>query len=124
MLRSDDVVYQEAIDLRMRYQLADLMVDYFHVRDMPWEGEKAAIRRWQEADPEYHILFRRCMAESELHKRVELYGELATHTMAPVGPLWIEGATTFRLAPDSAMTTENLEAARTYWQKLVGAEGD
>jgi len=54
-LAAADPVYQEAIDLRMTYQLADLMMGHFHLRHLPWRGEKAAVRQWAECDPEYGI---------------------------------------------------------------------
>ena len=51
MSGSPDSVYQQAVDLRMLYQLSDLMVDYFGLRGLPWRGEKEAIRYWQSFDP-------------------------------------------------------------------------
>mgnify|MGYP001040812484 FL=1 len=43
---SSDPIYLEAFDLRLLYQLSDLMVDYFAVRGLPYQGEKTAIRYW------------------------------------------------------------------------------
>ena len=87
MMGSSDPVYLEAIDLRLLYQLSDLMVDYFAVRGLPYQGEKTAIRYWKAQDGAYYRLFRKCLEERDRGLRVELYGRLATATMEPVGTL-------------------------------------
>ena len=40
MSDSPDPVYEQAVDLRMLYQLSDLMVDYFNLRGLPWRAKK------------------------------------------------------------------------------------
>ena len=119
MIESDDPVYLSAIDLRMLYQLDDLMLDYFRVRRLAWSGEKDAIRYWQSHDADYFELFSRCLQETDRRPRVDLYEQLANATMAPAGALWESGATTFRLSPDSAMTEENIRAAKDFWESLL-----
>jgi len=119
MLTSDDPVYHSAVDLRLLYQLADLMVDYFIIRGMAWPGEKAAIRYWRQSDPKHLELFRRCLGENERDRRVAYYEELASATMAPVGPLWQAGTTHFRLSPDSEMTHDGLQSAKAFWESIV-----
>lgn len=124
MLTSDDPVYHAAVDLRLLYQLSDLMVDYFLVRGLPWPGEKEAIRYWRRADPEYLDLFTKCLHEKDRARRVGCYEELATKTMAPVGPLWQTGATRFRLSPDSEMTGEKQKSAEIWWESLLNPSGN
>ena len=119
MMSSDDPDYQTAIDFRLLYQLADLMVDYFLVRSLPWQGEKHAIRYWRLHDPEYFDLFIKCINEKNRVRKVDYYSELASTTMTPVGELWHLGETRFRLSPDSEMTRENIRAAEEFWQSLL-----
>lgn len=119
MLASDDPDYQTAIDFRLLYQLADLMVDYFLVRSLPWQGEKHAIRYWRLQDREYFDLFMKCINEKDRVRKVDYYFELASATMAPVGKLWQSGETRFRLSPDSEMTRENIRSAEKFWQSLL-----
>ena len=118
MLESPDPVYQQAIDLRMLYQLADLMVDYFWVRGMPWKGEKDAIRYWQANDLEYLELFTKCYREADRPERTRLYRQLVIVTMEPVGSSWDDGAM-FRLSRPADMTLENLQEARAFWKTLL-----
>lgn len=119
MLASGDPVQQTAIDMRLLYQLADLMVDYFQVRGLPWQGEKKAVSYWKSQDPDYLSLFVKCLDERDRARKVSLYDELAQVTMAPVGVLWTTGDTRFRLEPDSEATSQKRAAAEAFWQSLL-----
>ena len=119
MSRSPDSVYQQAVDLRMLYQLADLMVDYFNLRGLPWRGEKEAIRYWQSFDAGYLDLFMRCYWERRRPERVSLYAELVKATIEPVDFQWDTGGPNFVLSPPKDMTRENLERAQRFWQSLL-----
>ena len=120
MSRSPDSVYQQAVDLRMLYQLADLMVDYFNLRGLPWRGEKEAIRYWQSFDAGYLDLFMRCYWERRRPERVSLYAELVKATIEPVDFQWDTDGPNFVLSPPKDMTRENLERAQRFWQSLLG----
>ena len=119
MSNSPDSLYQQAVDLRMLYQLADLMVDYFNLRGMAWAGEKEAIRHWQSNDTDYLDLFMRCYWETDRKKRVRLYRELVQTTIEPTGFSWDGDGPMFRLSPPSLMTCENLREALDFWKRVV-----
>ena len=119
MSQSADSVYQQAVDLRMLYQLADLMVDYFTLRGMAWAGEKEAIRYWQQSDPAYLDLFMRCYWERDRDERVRLYGELVEVTIGPTGFSWRDGDPMLRISPSELMTRDNLRAAQSFWRSVL-----
>lgn len=119
MSTSDDPDYHLAVDMRLLYQMADLMVDYFLVRKLPWQGEKPAIRYWKSHDPGYLDLFIKCISEKNRDRKVDLYRRLASETMAPIGALWQAGETRLRLSPASEMTSENIEAAQKFWESIL-----
>ncbi len=119
MSQSTDSVYQQAVDLRMLYQLADLMVDYFTLRGMAWAGEKEAIRYWQLSVPEYLDLFMRCYWERDRDERVRLYGELVEATIEPTGFSWHDGDPMLRLSPSELMTRDNLRKAQSFWRSVL-----
>lgn len=119
MSGSPDPVYQQAVDLRMLYQLSDLMVDYFNLRGLPWRGEKEAIRYWQSCDPDYLDLFMRCYWERRRPERVRLYAELVNATIEPVGFHWDADGPNLVLSPPKDMTRENLERAQRFWRSLL-----
>ena len=119
MLTSDNPDYHLAVDMRLLYQMADLMVDYFLVRELPWQGEKHAVRYWKSHDPGYLDLFIKYINEKNRNRKVDLYHRLASETMAPVGTLWQAGETRLRLGPASEMTSENIEVAKRFWRSIL-----
>lgn len=119
MSQSTDPVYQQAVDLRMLYQLADLMVDYFNLRGMAWTGEKEAIRYWQLNDSGFLDLFMRCYWEEDREERIRLYGELVKATIEPAGFSWDVDAPMLRISPSSQMTRDNLCEAQRFWRSLL-----
>ena len=119
MSGSPDPVYEQAVDLRMLYQLSDLMVDYFNLRGLPWRGEKEAIRYWQSFDAGYLDLFMRCYWERDRTERVRLYAKLVNATIEPVDFQWDTGGPNFVLSPPKDMTRENLERAQRFWRSLL-----
>ena len=122
MSQSSDSVYQQAVDLRMLYQLADLMVDYFTLRRMAWAGEKEAIRHWQLSDPEYLDLFMRCYWERDGEERVRMYGDLVEATVEPTGFSWRDGNPMLRISPSELMTRDNLRVAQSFWRSLLTSQ--
>ena len=119
MLISDNPDYLMAVDVRLLYQMADLMVDYFLVRKLPWQGEKHAVRYWKSHDPGYVDLFMKCINESNRDRKVDLYHRLASETMAPIGEPWQASETRLRLGSASQMTSENVEAAVRFWRSML-----
>lgn len=90
---SDDPTSQTAVDMRLLYSVAEVNLHYFTVRRLPWRGEKPAIQHWMEHDPAYLDCLRRFFDEPNRRRKVELYEELASLAVAPVGPLWRYGQT-------------------------------
>jgi predicted nucleotidyltransferase len=119
MLTSDDPVYQQALDMRLLYSIAELFVGYFDLRRLLWEGEKAAIRYLAANDREYLDLFQRCLTETDRARKAQLYEQLAALTTAPVGGLWPDGATAINFKPEARLQPDMLEAALQFWESLV-----
>ena len=118
MLASDDPVYQQALDMRLLYGIAEVFTGYFDLRRLPWEGEKAAIRYLAANDRGYLDLFQRCLAETDRAQRVQLYEQLAALTTAPVGGLGPDGATAIQFKEGTELKPGTIEAALGFWQSL------
>lgn len=125
-LASDDPVYQEVVDFRLLYGLAEVMTAYFTVRGLSWRGEKAAILHWTAHDPTYLAMFRSCLAETDRARKVAEYETLARLTLAPVGELWSRGTamvgagTGWGAGPDAL--EGSIEDANAYWHALVAPD--
>lgn len=124
MAASDDPIYRLCVDYRLLYTLADLPPAYFQVRKLPGPGEKDRLRHLMAHDPAYLDLFRRCVDEPDRARKVDLYVELAGRTVAPVGPLWDDGATAVRLDPaaERDATRDDIAAALSWWRETIADE--
>lgn len=119
LLASPDPVHATTVDLRLLFSLSQLWVDYVRVRRLRWEGDKAAIHYLEAHDPAYLALFRRCLAEGDRRRKVQLYERLVELTMAPLGDPWTEGQTSVTFAADVDLSPSAMEAALAFWDGLL-----
>ena len=119
LLKSEDPVYVIAAELRCAlYGTADLLFNYFEIRQLVWEGEKAAVRYLMTEDPGYLEGLRRFAGEGDLARKLDLYEELAAMTVAPVGELWADGTTVLALN-GQGHAPEAVAEALELWDKLL-----
>jgi predicted nucleotidyltransferase len=111
---ADDRVYHEAFDLRMTYQLADAMIDYFRVRGLLWAGEKDAIRYWDRLDPEFKHAYFACLREPDRERRLVLYRDVLARLLEPAGGVWPPLATS--MTPRDGHSADE---ANAFWQRLL-----
>jgi hypothetical protein len=119
MLAADDPVYGYAIDIRLLYMVAECITGYFALRGLLWEGEKAAIRYFQNHESEYLTAFTRCIHANDRVQRFRLYEDLARRTLEPVGGVWGDGQTVFAFDGDADEPAACIETARCLWTELV-----
>lgn len=118
MLAAGDAVYDTAVDLRLLYCLSEVWSGYFQARDLPWRGEKEAIRLLMEIGQDFLEKFRKCLDEPLRQRKVERYAELAALALAPLGSLWQQDVTAIQFHA-SAWQTDQDVSALTFWEKLV-----
>lgn len=119
ILMSDDPVYLMTVDMRLLYSLAELWVNYFHFRRLPWRGEKESIRHLAAHDPAYLDILRRCLAETDRRRKVALYEWLAELTLAPLGGPWAGDVTAVQLQAGADTRPEAVEQALAFWDGLL-----
>lgn len=86
---SGDLLYQEALEIRLLYSAVEAIVGYFSMRHIYWEGEKKAIQYLKEHDPEYLAIFQKsfCRA-SNLLDRFTAYRDLVEKSFTTEYPKW------------------------------------
>jgi predicted nucleotidyltransferase len=119
LLTSTDPVYLMAVDLRLLPGIYDLWKAYFLVRQLPWQGDKEAIRYLMSHDPDYVALLQRCLAEADRERKVQLYENVAELTLAPLGALWNYDATAIEVHTEGEAQPELLQAAFVWWEQLI-----
>jgi hypothetical protein len=118
MIQSTDPVYLTAVDMMLATGLSGLGRAYFTVRNLPWEGEKAAVRYLQEHDPGFLAQLRDCFAEADRVRKLGLYEKLVEQAIAPAGDLWQPGMAAVTLR-DPDQNTKHLELALQFWEDLL-----
>ena len=119
VLLSPDPVYLLSVDFSLLRTLSDLFRAYFCVRAIPYPGEREALRYLEVHDQPYLVLFQQCLAESERERKVHLYEQLASLTLAPVGGLWREEVTSIALDFADEFHPETIREALSFWESLL-----
>ena len=119
LLTSTDPVYLMAGDLRLLTNISELLRTYFLIRQVPWQGEKEAIRYLMSHDPDYLEVLQHCLAETNRERKVDLYEKVAALTLAPLGALWSYDATAIELQTEGEAQPELLQAAFAWWEQLI-----
>jgi predicted nucleotidyltransferase len=121
LLTSTDPIYLMAVDLRLLSGVSDLWKAYFLIRQVPWQGDKEAIRYLMSHDPDYLALLQQCLAEASREGKVQLYAKVAELTLAPLGALWSYDATAIELRTEGDTQPEVLQAAFAWWEDVISS---
>jgi hypothetical protein len=119
---STDPIYLITADVLLASSASATVRAYFELRELPWQGDKAAMKHLAAQDPEFLDLLRRLLTAPERHQKVERYRALVTRALEPFGEIWRHGTTAVSLdAPvhDSLQVAEALDS----WEDLCAAEG-
>lgn len=74
--KSGDPIYHEALEMRLLYSVSELISGYFILRNIPWRGEKQAIKFLKQSAPDVYLLFQKCWRANNLVERFNVYVEL------------------------------------------------
>lgn len=89
LVQSPDPYYLSVADIRMAvYGHSDLWFNYFAIRRMEWDGDKAAWRYLCEHDPDYLGCYCDFVAATARAVKLDGYRRTAAHATAPLGGLW------------------------------------
>jgi predicted nucleotidyltransferase len=120
LMLSDDPVYRAAGELRIAmYGVMNVMLAYFQVRRLLWEGDKAAIRHLMAHDPAFFRLLQELLRSSDPRRSFRLYEQLCRRALAPIGDLW-QGEPTVLWNDSVAATPESVAGALVFWEELIG----
>jgi predicted nucleotidyltransferase len=117
--QSPEPRYQREVDVRLLYTVFFLVCDYFHLRGLPWQGSKAAMRWLAQHDPAYHALFLGFLDAGERARKLAIYAELVERTLAPYGPCWPTEATAIQFTAGSPVSAAAQERGLAWWEALI-----
>ena len=87
---SDDERYREALEFRLQYCTYDLLIAYFTLRELSWQGDKSAIIYLQKHDPEFLALFRQTIRQNQLDDKFHTYSSLVEKVLIGYGGIWAD----------------------------------
>lgn len=117
MARSNDPLHLSAVDMMLTACLSGTWRSYFAIRALPWNGEKAALRYWEEYDSPYLQAVTACLEGNNRRERLVAYRALVQDTLQPIGDSLRLGETAVVLShPDS--TAADVEAVLQEWNAL------
>ena len=110
LLAVDDPLYRTTVLIRMAlYGHMDLWLGYFGIRQLSFEGDKAAVRYLRAHDEAFLDAYLAFIAETDAERKYALYVRAAALVAAPLGGLWPPGHTVM-----------NVKEAAGTWQALLG----
>jgi hypothetical protein len=117
MIQSTDPTYLTAVDLMIVSYLGATCRAYFDFRQLPWEGEKAAIRYLRQHDPDYLQLLGDCLSAANREQKLALYGKLVTRALEPFGEIWKDDVTAACLGIP-VQGQAQVGGALDFWERL------
>ena len=87
---SGDQHYREALEFRLQYCTYDLLISYFTLRELPWQGDKSAIIYLEKHDPEFLALFRQTIRQNQLDDKFHTYSSLVEKVLIGYGGFWAD----------------------------------
>jgi predicted nucleotidyltransferase len=121
LLLSTDPSVLTACDLALHEHTPTLLKDYFRIRELPWPGNKDAVRYLSREDPAFLAGLHEFLAATDRAARMALYEHLVRLLLAPAGDLWEQGVTAMQFAPGTEIDPDLLAAALEFWLGLVAA---
>lgn len=115
--KSKDPLYHEALELRLLYSVSQLISGYFAFRDIPWRGEKNAIKYLKEKDMTFYEYFVRYSKSSVLKDKFEYYEQMVKYVFVSEYSLWSREKTYAKLKDLNAGKDEP-ELVK-YWKNLI-----
>lgn len=91
LLRSGVSVYVLALRLRELHAFSRVLLAYFRVRGITWQGEKWAVRHLQTADPAFLHFVEEWLDAADPSLKLALHRQAAEAALEPAGGLWPMG---------------------------------
>lgn len=111
---SEDELYKKALQFRFLYSVIGLVTAYFAFRDLPWRGEKEAVKYFEANDEEYLNIFNQYNLSITLEDKMKYYLLLFNKTVTDNYPKWEEDF----VIPASNSTSYDNNLIE-FWSKLM-----
>ena len=73
---SNDPLYLEALELRLLYSVIEAICGYVAFRDIPWRGEKEAVKYLKNNHPDFYNIFKSYSISNNLADKFRFYEQM------------------------------------------------
>ncbi|MFA6270386.1 MAG: nucleotidyltransferase domain-containing protein [Candidatus Paceibacterota bacterium] len=87
---SNDPEYLEALEIKLLYDLNNILMGYFEFRNIPWRGEKQVLKYLRENDSEFYNLYMFCIKAVDIKEKFDAYLKLVKTVFSGSYGLWNE----------------------------------
>lgn len=114
---SNDPEYLEALEIKMLYDLNNILMGYFEFRNIPWRGEKQVLKYLKENDVEFYSLYMSCLRSPSVQEKFEIYSTLIKNVFYGNYGLWDKNIINPFIK--GSLTEEEKNRLIEYWNNLV-----
>lgn len=114
---SNDVEYLEALEIKMLYDLNNILMGYFEFRNIPWRGEKMVLKYLRENDRKFYNLYMSCLREPSIKEKFETYSVLVKSVFYGNYGFWEKDVINPYIK--GTLESKDREKLVNYWKKLT-----
>ena len=114
---SNDPIYHEALQVRLLYSMSEIFMGYFEFRNIPWRGEKNALKYIKENDTDFYKAFIAYAQMSNLEDRFRKYSDLVKMVFTHDYKSWSMGDV---LPQSKNRNNSNQVELIKFWNELIG----
>lgn len=115
---SNDPLYHEALEFRLLYSVSEMICGYLSLRDIPWRGEKAAVKYFKDAHSDFYNLFLQYSTSDTVHGRFNAYSNMVQKVFPAGYRLWSKDDT-IPISKEETLVADEREQLLEYWNSLI-----
>jgi predicted nucleotidyltransferase len=117
---SNDSEYLEALEIKMLYDLNNILMGYFEFRNIPWRGEKLVLKYLRENDRMFYNLYMSCLRAPYIKEKFETYLVLVKNVFCGDYDLWDKDVINPYIK--GVLEEKDREKLINYWKTLLGTD--
>ncbi|NCS98842.1 hypothetical protein GW764_01510 [Candidatus Parcubacteria bacterium] len=98
------------------YSIPELICGYFEFRDIPWRGEKEALKYFKESDLEFYDLFINYIKSSKIKDKYNYYSKMVNRVFTEEYTIWTSNQVIIESKKSETVSKNN---TKDYWISLI-----
>ncbi len=113
---SNNPIYHEALETKLLQDIYNVLIGYFEFRNIPWRGEKFALKYLKNNDLTFYNQYMKAVAAGSLKDKFDLYSRVVTSVFNSNHALWSKD----KIAPSlkENISKDQEENIIEYWKGI------